>query len=170
MLSVLFGYPGAPNTMESMLTVSVVTRTCDRPQQLQRAAKSLLDQAPDSLTWSLVNDGGDPVPVDRAAGLAREHGIETVLTHHEARRGRTAAAAAARACASTTWRTRPTRASSPRGPRATSTTPRSTPTPPGPSPAGRSPSPPRASTAASRTPGSTSSTSPTSRTSRSSAT
>lgn len=58
--------------------VSIITRTRDRPLLLQRAAASVLGQvnAP-TWEWIIVNDAGDPAPVDALRQDIREkHGPE----------------------------------------------------------------------------------------------
>ncbi|MGE0717898.1 MAG: glycosyltransferase family 2 protein [Alphaproteobacteria bacterium] len=57
----------SPNSIPS---VAVVTRTKDRAVLLRRAMASVLDQTLADWVHVIVNDGGDPAPVDR---LATEH-------------------------------------------------------------------------------------------------
>ncbi|MCQ8278409.1 glycosyltransferase [Acetobacteraceae bacterium KSS8] len=77
-------------------SVAILMRTRDRPILLARAFASVLSQRWDDWHLFVVNDGGDPAPVD---GLAARHatgflGRITIL-HHAAPLGRQAAANAA---------------------------------------------------------------------------
>ena len=54
--------------------VVVVTRTKDRPVLLRRAMESVLSQSFQDWVHVVVNDGGDPVPVDWLAAEYRDNG------------------------------------------------------------------------------------------------
>lgn len=71
--------------------VGVITRTKDRPIMLPRAMESILRQDLAVLTWTIVNDGGDPVPVESVAEEARRKGIDVRVIHHSASLGMEAA-------------------------------------------------------------------------------
>lgn len=77
--------------MSAAARVGVITRTKDRPLLLDRARSSVLGQGFRDLLWVLVNDGGDPAPVERAAGLAREAGARVEVVHHARSQGMEAA-------------------------------------------------------------------------------
>ena len=68
--------------MSAAARVGVITRTKDRPLLLGRARASVLGQGFGDLLWVLVNDGGDPAPVEEQAGLAREAGARVEVIHH----------------------------------------------------------------------------------------
>lgn len=72
-----------------MPQVSVVTRTKNRPLLLERAAASVVGQRfghqePGALEWIVVNDGGDPAPVERIVEAARAErpGLAAVTIHN----------------------------------------------------------------------------------------
>lgn len=72
-------------------TVCVVTRTKDRALLLTRAARSIGNQTYQDYIWVVVNDGGDPDPVQKvidAAPVARER---VKLTHNAQSMGMEAA-------------------------------------------------------------------------------
>lgn len=73
-------------------TVLIVTRTKDRPLLLRRAIADVLSQTFDEWHLVLINDGGDPSPVDRIVSEAGERlaGRITVI-HHESSLGMEAA-------------------------------------------------------------------------------
>ncbi|MCZ9881425.1 glycosyltransferase family 2 protein [Arthrobacter sp. B2a2-09] len=78
--------------MNAQARVAVVVRTKNRPVLLRRALADIFDQSFEDVAVVVVNDGGDPVPVD---ALARtwDHlpaGKLTIL-HHEASKGMEAA-------------------------------------------------------------------------------
>jgi glycosyltransferase involved in cell wall biosynthesis len=78
--------------MNAQARVAVVVRTKNRPVLLRRALADIFDQSFEDVAVVVVNDGGDPVPVD---ALARtwDHlpaGRLTIL-HHEASKGMEAA-------------------------------------------------------------------------------
>ncbi|NCC02967.1 MAG: glycosyltransferase [Proteobacteria bacterium] len=58
--------------------VAVITRTKNRPLLLPRAMQSVVNQTFKDLIWVVVNDGGDPAPVQDVVAKAREAGIHTV--------------------------------------------------------------------------------------------
>ncbi|MGH9381361.1 MAG: glycosyltransferase [Thermoanaerobaculia bacterium] len=72
-------------------TVAVITRTKDRPAFLARAADSVGTQRFKDLIWVIVNDGGDPTPVEAAAGQASARGLAVVVLHLETSSGMEAA-------------------------------------------------------------------------------
>jgi len=74
------------------MRIAIITRSYERPGLLRRAWRSLLDQPGADMVWSLVNDGGDPAPVDREAQAARAAGLPTVVTHLESNMGRATSA------------------------------------------------------------------------------
>ena len=69
--------------VEKASRVVVVTRTKDRPVLLRRAMESVLGQSVESWMHVVVNDGGDPVPVD---WLAAEYALRYLgrlkVIHH----------------------------------------------------------------------------------------
>lgn len=78
--------------MNAQARVAVVVRTKNRPVLLRRALADIFDQSFEDVAVVVVNDGGDPIPVD---ALARtwDHlpaGKLTIL-HHEASKGMEAA-------------------------------------------------------------------------------
>jgi glycosyltransferase involved in cell wall biosynthesis len=72
--------------------VTIITRTKSRPLLLQRALHSALAQTFQDWQQVIVNDGGDPAPVDRlvAAAADRYTGRSRVL-HHDTSHGMEAA-------------------------------------------------------------------------------
>ncbi len=62
--------------------VAVVTRTKDRAVTLRRAAESIINQTCQDLAWVIVNDGGDPGPVDEIAEDARKRGTTVIAVHN----------------------------------------------------------------------------------------
>lgn len=78
-----------PNETKKAAAVAVITRTKDRTIMLERAAKSVKGQTFRDFVWVVVNDGGDPAPVDqivRGTGLLNVHVI-----HHTVNKGMEAA-------------------------------------------------------------------------------
>jgi glycosyltransferase involved in cell wall biosynthesis len=74
-----------------MSNVAVITRTKNRPRFLQRAWKeSLSTQTASLFEWIIVNDGGDPEPVDGVAELARSR-ISVTVIHNTSSLGMEAA-------------------------------------------------------------------------------
>lgn len=65
-----------------MPQVSIITRTKDRPITLHRALNSVSSQIFRDFEWIIVNDGGNPRPVDMVANLAQKQGIEVRILHH----------------------------------------------------------------------------------------
>jgi glycosyltransferase involved in cell wall biosynthesis len=61
--------------------VAVITRTKDRPILLPRAFESIQSQTFKDLIWVVINDGGDPHPVEALVNQARSTGIGTKVTH-----------------------------------------------------------------------------------------
>jgi glycosyltransferase involved in cell wall biosynthesis len=74
-----------------MKKVLVVTRTRDRGVFLARAAASIGDQRFRNLHWVIVNDGGDPGPVDEFARRAAGGRVEVSALHLGSARGMEAA-------------------------------------------------------------------------------
>lgn len=72
--------------------VSVITRTRDRPRLLSRARASIASQTFGDLAWVIVNDGGEPGPVEAEAEAARAAGIQAVAIHRQHSSGIEAAA------------------------------------------------------------------------------
>jgi glycosyltransferase involved in cell wall biosynthesis len=79
--------------------VGVITRTKDRPLLLERARASVLAQTFSDYLWVLVNDGGQPEPVDQAAAKARQAGARVEVIHHPESQGMEAASNAGIAAA-----------------------------------------------------------------------
>lgn len=77
--------------MVSTSTVGVITRTKDRPLMLPRAFDSVRAQGFPGMAWTIVNDGGDPVPVDAIAAEAVSAGLKVRVVHHERSLGMEAA-------------------------------------------------------------------------------
>ncbi|CDL01393.1 putative Glycosyl transferase [Magnetospirillum gryphiswaldense MSR-1 v2] len=74
------------NAHQQNATVAVITRTCNRPQLLERACGSVMAQSRRDFLWVLVNNGGDPIPVEAAAARAAAAGL-AVQVHHIAAMG-----------------------------------------------------------------------------------
>ena len=70
--------------MASASTIAVLTRTKNRVPMLERARDSVLGQTHprERITWAIVNDGGEPGPVDEVAEKARAQGLEVRVTHN----------------------------------------------------------------------------------------
>lgn len=66
-----------------MPSCAVITRTKSRPLLLQRAMASVAAQTFRDFTWVVVNDGGEPGPVDRMAAEARSRGIDVSVLHRQ---------------------------------------------------------------------------------------
>lgn len=64
-----------------MKKIAVITRTKDRPIFLRRCADDLLRQEFADLCWVIVNDGGDPAPVEETTAYARSLGLHCVIVH-----------------------------------------------------------------------------------------
>jgi glycosyltransferase involved in cell wall biosynthesis/FMN phosphatase YigB (HAD superfamily)/uncharacterized coiled-coil protein SlyX len=74
--------------MKTSAKVAVITRTKDRPVFLQRAMRSVLDQAYQDWIHVIVNDGGDPKSVDLLAKVhAKEYKNRIVIVHHAESKG-----------------------------------------------------------------------------------
>jgi GT2 family glycosyltransferase len=74
---------------EGMAKVAIITRTKDRAIMLRRAGESVRSQTFLDFVWIVVNDGGDPAPVNEivaSAGLA-----DAVVIHHPVNKGMEAA-------------------------------------------------------------------------------
>ena len=72
-------------------SVDIVTRTKDRPAFLKRALTDISTQDYEKLTWIVVNDGGDPKPVDAVIEEARANNIDTHCIHNTSSVGMEAA-------------------------------------------------------------------------------
>ncbi len=69
-------------------TVAVITRTKDRPLFLQRAMRSVLAQTHGDWIHVIVNDGGDPAPVDLLVrSFEAEYAGRVRVVHHAESRG-----------------------------------------------------------------------------------
>lgn len=64
-----------------MKKISVITRTKDRPVFLRRCADDLIGQRFLDMQWVIVNDGGDPKPVNENAAYARSQGMDCLVIH-----------------------------------------------------------------------------------------
>ncbi|QEM82174.1 glycosyltransferase family 2 protein [Halomonas binhaiensis] len=63
--------------------IQIVTRTKDRPLFLARALESICSQTYSNWHCTIVNDGGDPLPVDQlVAGFADEHRSRISVIHN----------------------------------------------------------------------------------------
>jgi glycosyltransferase involved in cell wall biosynthesis len=71
--------------------VAVITRTRSRPRMLVRALGSVQSQSMRDFLWVIVNDGGEPGPVDRIASQAEASGIRTKVIHRSESKGMEAA-------------------------------------------------------------------------------
>ena len=77
---------------ESLPLVAVITRTANRPAFLERAMQSVLAQSLPDWVHVVVNDGGDPAPVDLLASAYRQaYRGRLIVIHHPASRGMQAA-------------------------------------------------------------------------------
>ncbi len=70
------------NTSELNPTVGVITRTKNRPILLNRALRSVLDQNYPDWRMVVVNDGGDPGPVDHLVALYSEQAKGRIQVIH----------------------------------------------------------------------------------------
>jgi len=69
--------------------VGIIVRTKDRPEFLRRALGSITAQTFPDWECVIVNDGGEPAPVDAlVAALAPAHRARVRVLHHETARGR----------------------------------------------------------------------------------
>lgn len=80
--------PEAPAIPPSV-RVAVLTRTRDRTAMLRRAMASVTAQTLPSghILWAVLNDGGDPAPVDAVVREARDAGRLVHVHHHAASQG-----------------------------------------------------------------------------------
>lgn len=62
--------------------VSIITRTKNRPLLLSRALDSVYKQSFKDFIWVIVNDGGDPGPVEKIVKKANDLNINTELIHN----------------------------------------------------------------------------------------
>ena len=62
--------------------VSIITRTKNRPILLQRALESISKQSFKDFIWVIVNDGGDPNPVEKIVKQAADLYINTICIHN----------------------------------------------------------------------------------------
>ncbi|WP_298199276.1 glycosyltransferase [Novosphingobium sp.] len=71
--------------------VAVITRTKDRALLLERAARSVAAQTMQDYCWVVVNDGGDPAPVERICAASRIDPARIKIVHNDTSRGMEAA-------------------------------------------------------------------------------
>ncbi|MDX9843848.1 MAG: glycosyltransferase family A protein [Aquabacterium sp.] len=64
-----------------MKKISVITRTKDRAVFLRRCADDLINQRFPDMQWVIVNDGGNPKPVDEISAYARGQGLDCLVVH-----------------------------------------------------------------------------------------
>ena len=84
-----------------MTSCAVITRTKSRPLLLQRAMLSVSAQTFRDFIWVIVNDGGEPEPVDQIAAQASARGVNVKVLHRPGSQGMEAASnAGIRACES----------------------------------------------------------------------
>ena len=82
-----------------MTSCAVITRTKSRPLLLQRAMLSVSAQTCRDFIWVIVNDGGEPEPVDHIAAEASAKGVNVKVLHRQSSQGMEAASnAGIRAC------------------------------------------------------------------------
>lgn len=72
--------------------ISIVTRTFNRPATLNRLLHSLQSQTSCDFEWIIVNDCGEPDPVNLVGQEAVSRGVTTRIVHNEIKRGRSFAA------------------------------------------------------------------------------
>lgn len=86
------------------VAVDVVMRTKDRPLLLSRAIDDVLAQTHEDWTLTIVNDGGDPGPVDALVAVRRDAGRGRVrVIHNPVSRGMEAASNQAVVAGSHPW-------------------------------------------------------------------
>lgn len=88
-----------PQPRPTRPAVAVITRTRNRPITLERARASVVAQRFADFVWVVVNDGGDPGPVDAVVASARSAGIRVEVVHRTGGHGVAAAANAGLAAA-----------------------------------------------------------------------
>jgi glycosyltransferase involved in cell wall biosynthesis len=74
-----------------MKSVTIITRTKNRPLFLGRAFESVRRQEFQDYEWVVVNDGGSAEPVDSITAQARSHGMEVHCIHNVESKGMEAA-------------------------------------------------------------------------------
>lgn len=74
-----------------MPSVAVITRTQNRPYFLRRAFASVAAQTYRDFHWVIVNDAGEPGPVDDVVQAAREQGLSAEALHRSESTGMEAA-------------------------------------------------------------------------------
>lgn len=62
--------------------VAIITRTKNRPVTLRRACESIVSQTYRNFVWVVVNDGGDPQPVEEIVASARNCGVDVIAIHN----------------------------------------------------------------------------------------
>lgn len=69
--------------------VAILTRTRNRQPMLLRTLQSVTTQTlpPSQIHWAILNDGGDPAPVESVADAARQKGFAVTVKHHPESRG-----------------------------------------------------------------------------------
>ena len=75
-----------------MKGVAIITRTKNRPIMLRRAMTSIGEQTLSDFDWIVVNDGGDPGPVEDIIKSAKGIGISAIVKHNASSVGMEAAA------------------------------------------------------------------------------
>lgn len=93
-----------PQSASGTPAVAIVMRTRDRPLLLERAVDDVLAQTHGDWHLVVVNDGGDPVPVDRLLHERRESLADRVtVVHHSPTRGMEAASNAGLRASNSTY-------------------------------------------------------------------
>lgn len=70
------------DTPQTNPTVGVITRTKNRPILLKRALRSVLEQSYQDWRMVVINDGGDPEPVERMLRLFSEQARDRIQVIH----------------------------------------------------------------------------------------
>lgn len=66
----------------TMPAVAIITRTKNRPLMLERALESVSGQTFSDFVWVVVNDGGEPAPVESIIQQGRQRGLSITIRHH----------------------------------------------------------------------------------------
>ncbi len=72
---------------ELVKSVAVITRTKNRPLMLQRTLTSVANQTLTDFCWVIVNDGGEPEPVNQVVTSAKEKGLDVIVRHNQDSKG-----------------------------------------------------------------------------------
>lgn len=83
--------PGAALAWGLMPHVAIITRTQNRPYFLRRALASVAGQTYRDFHWVIVNDAGEPGPVDDVVQAAQEQGLSAEALHRPESTGMEAA-------------------------------------------------------------------------------